>query len=154
MNASEAHRLAGTGMPGIFNWIRPNVLRVVKNKVLQSSLPQARLVVAGAPCTNVPRCFPEGSMIQIPPDPPQYTFPSTSTFIPSGTCPRRPGRLPAAEPAILRHLLRHFFTHQIGQNIDLSDTCLSNIPFGYKTLNIETSSSHGVLFQSAEGEES
>ncbi len=27
-------------------------------------------------------------------------------------------------------------------------------PFGYKTLNIETSSSHGVLFQLAEGEES
>ena len=30
----------------------------------------------------------------------------------------------------------------------------SNSPFGYKTLNIETSSSHGVLFQLAEGEES
>ena len=26
-------------------------------------------------------------------------------------------------------------------------------PFGYKTLNIDTSSSHGVLFQLAEGEE-
>ncbi len=30
----------------------------------------------------------------------------------------------------------------------------SNSPFGYKTLNIETSSSQGVLFQLAEGEES
>ncbi len=30
----------------------------------------------------------------------------------------------------------------------------SNSPFGYKTLNIDTSSSHGILFQLAEGEES
>jgi len=30
----------------------------------------------------------------------------------------------------------------------------SNSPFGYKTLNIDTASSHGVLFQLAEGEES
>ena len=29
-----------------------------------------------------------------------------------------------------------------------------NSPFGYKTLNIDTSSSHGILFQLAEGEES
>ena len=29
-----------------------------------------------------------------------------------------------------------------------------NSPFGYKTLNIEPSSSHGILFQLAEGEES
>ena len=29
----------------------------------------------------------------------------------------------------------------------------SNSPFGYKTLNIDTQSSHGVLFQLAEGEE-
>ena len=29
----------------------------------------------------------------------------------------------------------------------------SNSPFGYKTLNIATKSSHGVLFQLAEGEE-
>ena len=29
----------------------------------------------------------------------------------------------------------------------------STSPFGYKTLNIDTSSSHGVLFQLAEGEE-
>ena len=30
----------------------------------------------------------------------------------------------------------------------------SNSPFGYKTLNIETNSSHAVLFQLAESEES
>ena len=30
----------------------------------------------------------------------------------------------------------------------------STSPFGYKTLNIDTSSSHGILFQLAEGEES
>lgn len=30
----------------------------------------------------------------------------------------------------------------------------SNSPFGYKTLNISTESSHGILFQLAEGEES
>jgi methylmalonyl-CoA/ethylmalonyl-CoA epimerase len=30
----------------------------------------------------------------------------------------------------------------------------SNSPFGYKTLNIDTKSSHGILFQLAEGEES
>ena len=51
------------------------------------------------------------------------------------------------------HHLALSWSHE-GQNIDLSDTCPSNSPFGYKTLNIETSSSHGLLFQLAEGEES
>src|SRR6516164_3993462 len=49
-------------------------------------------VVAGCPCTMRPSFLPCGSMIQIPPAPPQYTLPATSTFMPSGTpgsAPRR-----------------------------------------------------------------
>src|SRR5208282_5398046 len=45
---------AGTGIPGIFTVTAPNWLRVVKNRVFQSSPPKARLVVAEAPCTIRP----------------------------------------------------------------------------------------------------
>lgn len=47
-------------------------------------------LVAGCPCTMRPSFLPWGSRIQIPPAPPQYTLPATSTFMPSGT----PGSLP------------------------------------------------------------
>ncbi len=40
-----------------------------------------------------------------------------------------------------------------GKGNELRGDAPSNSPFGYKTLNIDTSSSHGVLFQLAEGEE-
>lgn len=41
-----------------------------------------------------------------------------------------------------------------GKGNELRGDSPSSSPFGYKTLNIDTNSSHGVLFQLAEGEES
>ncbi len=41
-----------------------------------------------------------------------------------------------------------------GKGNELRGDAPSNSPFGYKTLNIDTKSSQGVLFQLAEGEES
>ena len=56
---SEASRLLnyadGTGIPAILSWILPRLSRVVKNRVFQSSPPQAMLVVAGAPWAMIPR---------------------------------------------------------------------------------------------------
>ncbi len=41
-----------------------------------------------------------------------------------------------------------------GKGNELRGDSPTSSPFGYKTLNIDTSSSHGILFQLAEGEES
>ena len=41
-----------------------------------------------------------------------------------------------------------------GKGNEIRGDAPSASPFGYKTLNIDTKSSHGVLFQLAEGEES
>src|SRR5258708_25016225 len=81
---------AGTGRPPTLRLTEPRWVRLVKYKVFQSSPPKAMLVVAGCPCTMRPSFLPWGSRIQIPPAPPQYTLPATSTFMPSGT----PGSLP------------------------------------------------------------
>src|SRR6266850_7155756 len=61
----------GTGMPGIFTLTEPKWFRLVKYRVFQSSPPKARLVVAGAPWTMRPSFLPYGSIIQMPPVPPQ-----------------------------------------------------------------------------------
>jgi putative copper resistance protein D len=53
---------AGTGTPGIFTRTEPSVVRLVKYKVLQSSPPNARLVVCGLPWTMRPSFLPLGSM--------------------------------------------------------------------------------------------
>jgi hypothetical protein len=48
----------GTGMPGIFTFTEPRVLRVVKNSVFQSSPPKPILVVAFSPWTMRPSFLP------------------------------------------------------------------------------------------------
>jgi putative copper resistance protein D len=53
---------AGTGTPGIFMRTEPSVVRLVKYNVLQSSPPNARLVVCGLPWTMRPSFLPLGSM--------------------------------------------------------------------------------------------
>jgi putative copper resistance protein D len=53
---------AGTGTPGIFTRTEPSVVRLGKYKVLQSSPPNARLVVCGLPWTMRPSFLPLGSM--------------------------------------------------------------------------------------------
>jgi Copper resistance protein D len=53
---------AGAGTPGIFIRTEPSVVRLVKNRVFQSSPPNARLVVCGLPWTMRPSFLPLGSM--------------------------------------------------------------------------------------------
>jgi copper resistance protein D len=53
---------AGAGTPGIFTRTEPSVVRLVKNRVFQSSPPNARLVVCGLPWTMRPSFLPLGSM--------------------------------------------------------------------------------------------
>jgi putative copper resistance protein D len=53
---------AGTGTPGIFTRTEPSVVRLVKNRVFQSSPPNARLVVCGLPWTMRPSFLPCGSI--------------------------------------------------------------------------------------------
>lgn len=61
----------GTGTPGMFSRTPIKVFQLVMYIVFQSASPQARLVVDGWPWTMVPRCLPEESKIQTPPEPPQ-----------------------------------------------------------------------------------
>ena len=60
--APYARFAAGTGTPGIFTRTEPSVVRLVKYRVLQSSPPNARLVVCGLPWTMRPSFLPLGSM--------------------------------------------------------------------------------------------
>src|SRR5215469_17927275 len=82
--------LRGVGRPRTFTLTRPNSHNPVTNTVVRSSPPKQKFVMCLSPARMVPRCWPDGSMIQIPPGPVHHTLPSLSTFIPSGA----PGSFP------------------------------------------------------------
>src|SRR5919201_1389741 len=80
----ERFRYQGCGCPGTLTRMAYTDVRAVKNRVVRSGPPKARFAgISGV--RMIPRRVPSGAKTQVPPGPVQYTRPSTSTFMPSGT---------------------------------------------------------------------
>ena len=74
----------GNAAPGVVIRSEYTDVRAVNSIVRKSGPPNAQF--AGISGTRMmPKCSPSGANTHTPPEPVQYTRPSASTFIPSGT---------------------------------------------------------------------
>src|SRR4029078_9278018 len=84
---AEVHvrvRYHGIRRPGTLTRSVYTDVRAVKNSVRKSEPPKQRFAGTSG-VRMIPSFVPSGANTHVPPGPVQYTRPSTSTFIPSGT---------------------------------------------------------------------